>query len=286
MALPDRRTPVLTTVAMLAFAANSLLCRGALDAARIDAVSFTAVRLVSGAVALALLTGRGTRRGPATDAGSWEAAWALFVYAAAFSLAYTRIPAGLGALLLFAAVQVTMICHALAHGARLRRGEWLGLALALVGLIVLARPGLAAPDAVGASLMVAAGVAWGIYTVHGRAERDPLRATAGNFARATVPALGASAIAAPLTAFHWSPAGLLLAAVSGTIASGVGYAVWYTALPGLRHVTAAMVQLSVPVLAALGGVILLREPFGVRLAVAMPLVLGGIALAVATRARR
>jgi drug/metabolite transporter (DMT)-like permease len=287
---PPRRTAALTAAAMVAFAANSLLCRAALVAPRIDAVSFTIVRVASGAAALALLvrarggaSSAGERRTTAR-AGSWPSALALFGYAFGFSLAYTRIPAGIGALLLFGAVQATMIGYALARGGRLRPGEWLGAGLAGLGLVVLTRPGLTAPDAPGALLMVLAGVAWGIYTLRGRGQDDPLGVTTGNFTRAALPA-AASALLLLDVAPHWSWSGVLLAATSGVVASGLGYAIWYAALPGLTPTAAAIVQLSAPLLAAAGGVVLLEETLTLRLGIATPLVLGGIALAILVRSR-
>jgi drug/metabolite transporter (DMT)-like permease len=266
---------------MVAFAANSLLCRGALGFDRIDAVSFTTARLVSGAVALLLMA---RWQGSAALAnGSWPSAAALVGYAIAFSFAYTRIPTGVGALLLFGAVQVTMLGRAVATGVSLRPGEWLGLVLALGGLVVLTRPGLEAPDPAGATLMVVAGAAWGVYTLRGRGQPDPLGATAGNFALAALPALALSAMSAPITGVHWTPAGVTLAVVSGVFASGLGYVMWYAALRGLAPAVAAIVQLSAPLLAAIGGVALLREAVTVRLGVATVLVLGGVALAILTR---
>jgi drug/metabolite transporter (DMT)-like permease len=267
---------------MTAFAANSLLCRAALAPERIDPVTFTAVRIVSGSVALAL-PGLMGHRGPLP--GSWRSAFALFAYAIAFSLAYTRISAGIGALLLFGAVQVSMIGHALGKGARLLPGEWLGVMVALAGLVVLTRPGLRAPDPGGTLLMVIAGVAWGVYTIRGRGHDDPLRVTAGNFVRSAALAALASACLLPWSAVRWSSAGLLLAAASGMLASGAGYAIWYAALRGLAPLRAAVVQLSAPLLAAIGGVVLLAEPLTARLAMATPLVLGGIALAVLVKGR-
>jgi drug/metabolite transporter (DMT)-like permease len=276
-----RRTAVLTAAAMVAFAANSLLCRGALGADRIDPVTFTTVRIVTGGIALAAIA---RARGAAATAGSWSSALALAGYAIMFSLAYTRIAAGTGALLLFAAVQATMVSYALLQGARLRHAEWIGLVMALAGLVVLTRPGFDSPDALGAALMVAAGVAWGIYTLRGRGERDALGVTAGNFARGVVPAAALSAAHGFVTPPSWSTEGLALATASGMLASGVGYVIWYSALPGLTPAGAAIVQLSAPVLAAIGGILLLGEALSWRLVIATPLVLGGIALALAARA--
>jgi drug/metabolite transporter (DMT)-like permease len=272
---------LLTALALLAFAGNSLLCRLALRGGGIDAASFTALRLASGALVLALLAAvharaRSAEAGSAAR-GDWPSALALFVYAAAFSFAYLGLSAATGALLLFGAVQLTMLGRAFALGERLQARQWLGLLGASAGLLVLLLPGLQAPPASNAALMLAAGVAWGVYSLRGRGSRDPLRTTAGNFAR-TLP------LAAALFALGWSQArfdtpGVLAALASGALASGLGYACWYAALPSLRASTAGIVQLSVPVLAALGGIVLLAEPVGWRFALAAALTLGGIALA-------
>lgn len=274
------RTAALTAVAMLAFAANSVLCRLALQETTIDPASFTIVRLISGALVLALLVAyRGESR---ARAGSWSAALALFVYAAGFSYAYVSLTTGTGALLLFAAVQVSMIGVGLARGERLAPAQVAGLLLALGGLVYLLLPGLAAPPLGGALLMIGAGVAWGIYSLLGRASVDPLAATAGNFLR-TVPmaiALGVLVMGTP----QLDGAGLVYAIVSGAIASGAGYAVWYAALRGLHATSAATVQLSVPVIAAFGGTLVLGEAMTLRLALASVAILGGVAIVL--RARR
>jgi drug/metabolite transporter (DMT)-like permease len=268
---PTSQTLALTAVAMLAFAGNSLLCRLALQHSGIDPASFTSVRLTSGAVVLwALLRWRGQR-----PAGDWGSAAALFVYAAAFSFAYLSLSAGTGALLLFGAVQATMLGWGLWRGQRLGWGQTAGLMLALGGLVALLLPGVTAPPAVGALLMLAAGVAWGVYSLRGRGAGDPTAVTAGNFVRA-------SALAVPLAlaALPWARvdvAGLLWALCSGAVTSGLGYAIWYTALKGLQPTSSASVQLSVPVLTALGGVALLSEPLTLRLALCSAAILGGIA---------
>ncbi len=254
---------------------------GALGNGLIDPASFTTVRILSGALVLSVLA---RSRPAARTRGSWRSAAALFAYAIAFSWAYTRIPTGVGALLLFGAVQVTMLAHAVLNGVRLRPGEWVGLAGALGGLVVLTRPGLAAPDPVGLLLMTAAGTAWGLYTIRGRGQGDPLTLTAGNFAR-SLPALAVSAFATLDATPHASARGLMLATVSGVVASGFGYAIWYVALRGLSPTTAAIVQLSAPLLAAVGGVLLLGESVTARLLIATPLLLGGIALAAYVRGR-
>jgi drug/metabolite transporter (DMT)-like permease len=263
----------------VAFAANSLLCRAALGPERIDASSFTALRLGSGALTLALLTARSPR---ARD-GSWASAAALFAYAIAFSFAYRLIPAGSGALILFASVQATMIGRELVRGDRPHAREWLGLAIALAGLLALTRPGLHAPDPLGAVLMAAAGVAWGVYSLRGRGATHPLAATADNFAR-SVP-LALVPLILPLAPLKLSAVGVLLAVASGAIASGLGYVAWYAALRGLSGSRAAIVQLAVPPLAAAGGVLLLGEALELRLLVGGATILGGIALALSTPAR-
>ena len=277
---PTSQTLALTAVAMLAFAGNSLLCRLALQHSGIDPASFTSVRLTSGAVVLwALVRWRGQR-----PAGDWGSAAALFVYAAAFSYAYLSLSAGTGALLLFGAVQATMLGWGLWHGQRLGRSQTAGLVLAMGGLVALLLPGVTAPPAGGALLMSAAGVAWGVYSLRGRSAGDPTAVTAGNFVRA-------SALAVPLAlaALPWARvdvAGLLWALCSGAVTSGLGYAIWYTALKGLQPTSSASVQLSVPVLTALGGVALLSEPLTLRLALCSLAILGGIAWVIAGQRRK
>jgi drug/metabolite transporter (DMT)-like permease len=268
---------VLTVVTLVAFAANSVLCRLALGERSVDAASFTTIRLVSGAVVLALLARAGGHR----LAGSWRSAVMLFLYAAAFSFAYLTLAAGTGALLLFGAVQLTMILSALVQGERPRAGEWAGLGIALAGLVWLVLPGLAAPSPVGAALMILAGVGWGFYSLLGRRASDPLADTAGNFVRAVPLGLAVSVVAAP--ALHLTPRGVGVAVASGALASGLGYVVWYAALRRLTATRAATVQLAVPAIAAAGGVLFLGETLTGRLVAASVLVLGGIGLAVARR---
>ncbi len=267
---------------MLAFAANSLFCRLALGAGEIDAASFTAIRLGSGAVALALIC---TRRGQGREVlvrPRLMPVLALFGYAAAFSFAYRDLTAGTGALLLFGAVQATMIGTGLLRGERPGAAEWLGLAVALAGLGWLVAPGVSAPPPLGAGLMVAAGIAWGIYSLGGRTQdRPPVAVTAGNF-------LGAAPLGLLLLAgasLHVTPTGVIWAVLSGALSSGVGYAVWYFVLPRLTATRAATVQLTVPVIAALGGVAFLGEAISTRLVGASLLVLGGVGLAIAGRRR-
>ena len=280
------RTAGLTAAALIGFAANSLLCRMALRPRLLDAATFTSIRIVSGALALLVVVGVGAaartpRNAPIAGAGSWSSAAALFAYAAAFSFAYLRIGAGTGALLLFGAVQATMLAWALRRGERLRWPEWAGLVTAIAGLVALVRPGLSAPDPAGAALMIAAGVAWGAYSLRGRGASRPLVATASNFARAVPLALALSL--ADMGSVHVSPRGALLAVASGTLSSGLGYGLWYAALSGLTATRAAVVQLSVPVLVAGGGVALLGEALTPRLVVCGVIILGGVALAVLGR---
>ncbi|WP_367848005.1 DMT family transporter [Rhodoferax sp. WC2427] len=273
------RSLLLTACAMLAFAGNSLLCRLALRHTAIDAASFTSVRLVAGALTLwLLLQWRPSGQAGANSQGNWISAAALCAYAAGFSWAYVHLSAATGALLLFGAVQATMVGHGLWAGERLRPLQSLGVLLTLAGLLALLLPGLAAPPLVSALLMLGAGVAWGVYSLRGKGAGDPLAVTAGNFVRAVPLALAVSA--ASYTHLSLDTAGLLYAVASGALASGIGYAIWYTALPTLSSTAAASVQLSVPVLAALGGIALLGESASLRLVLASVAVLGGIGLVI------
>ena len=270
------RVLTLTSLAMLAFAGNSLLCRIALKDTSIDPATFTSVRLISGATALWLIVS--LRGASHARAGSWASAAALFVYAAAFSFAYVNLPAGTGALLLFGAVQATMILTGLWKGERLNARQGIGLVIAMGGMVALVLPGLSAPPLRSAVLMASAGVAWGIYSLRGKGAGDPLAATVGNFLLSIPFTLVLSL--SMLNAVRPDMAGIAYAIASGALSSGVGYAIWYAALPGLRATTAATVQLSVPVIAAIGGVLLLGEPITLRLLGASIAVLGGIALVV------
>ncbi len=281
---PGVETAGLTALAMAAFAANSLLCRAALVGGHADASIFTALRLGGGALALgAVARWRGSVAPPGRFA--WGSAIALFGYAMGFSLAYLRIPAGVGALLLFAAVQLTMVAAGLRAGERPRALEWGGQALSIGGLVMLTRPGLARPDSLGALLMLGAGAAWGIYSLRGRDRADAVASNAASFARSLPFAVAASAIAAWFGAARLDAVGIGLALASGALTSGLGYAVWYAALQGLSATRAALVQLAVPPLAAAGGIALLGERFSPRLLVAGLLILGGIAAATAARRR-
>jgi drug/metabolite transporter (DMT)-like permease len=271
------RTIAAALFALLCFAANSVLCRMALRQPHIDPASFTSIRLAAGAVTLWLL-GRiraGPRRG---GTGSWWSALALLAYAIAFSFAYLGLTAGTGALLLFGAVQVVMIAAGFFAGERIEAGIAVGWLLAVAGLGLLLLPGIAAPPAVDALCMLVAGAAWGVYSLRGRGSTDALGDTAGNFVRAVPAALLISALL--WTRRTADTQGVILAALSGSIASGLGYAAWYTALPRLGAIAAANAQLAVPVIAALAGVVLFSEPITLRLTASTALVLGGTALAV------
>jgi drug/metabolite transporter (DMT)-like permease len=312
---------ILTSLAMIAFASNSLLCRAALKHTTIDAASFTFARIFSGAAMLwivmkvrgrlrvermasSLVESRGAaqkfsstqpspqRRGGSfspgekvrmrafhlSEAGNWFSAVALFAYAAAFSFAYVSLAAGTGALLLFGAVQATMIFWSFRKGERLHMRQLIGLTMALTGLVILVFPGLSAPPFIGSILMIGAGLAWGIYSLRGQGEKYPASATTGNFLRAVPLTAAVSIILLPWA--HLDRAGIGYAALSGAIASGLGYVIWYAALSGLKATGAATVQLSVPVLAATGGILLLGEPITLRYLFASIAVLGGIALVV------
>lgn len=279
LATSPLRTSALAAGALACFAANSLLCRAALGPGRADAATFTAVRMVSGAAALGLLLAVARRARP--SGGSWWAALVLFVYAVPFSVAYVLIGAGIGALVLFAAVQATMVGYGIATGVRLRPVQWAGVAIATAGLAALTLPGAGAPDPAGTALMAVAGVAWGVYSLLGRSARDPTATTADNFLRTAPLALAFLAVRAP--AAHATPSGIALAAVSGALASGGGYVLWYAVLPALGPSRAGTVQLAVPVIAAAGAVGLLGEPLTARLAAAGVAILGGVALAVMQR---
>ena len=272
---------LLTLLSMLAFAANSLLCRFALKSGAIDPASFAAIRLASGAAILVVVMR--IRSVSPVASGSWVSAFWLFAYAATFSFAYVRLPTGVGALLLFGSVQATMVGTGLWRGERLSTRQWLGLAVAIGGLVALMLPGLSAPPLGSAALMLFAGVGWGAYSLYGKKALDAGAATAGNFVRA-VP-FATLLIVVCFTQLSVSSAGLAYALGSGAITSGLGYIVWYTVLPHLRSSSAATVQLSVPLLAALGGTLLLGEAWTQRLSWTGLAILGGIALVVLPKRR-
>jgi drug/metabolite transporter (DMT)-like permease len=258
---------------MIAFAANSLLCRVALRQMQIDAASFTAIRVVSGGAVLWLVLQARRRK----SNGNWISACALFAYTAAFSFAYLSLPAGTGALLLFAAVQGTMIVAGVRNGERLHVRQWSGVAIAFAGLVLLLLPGTAAPSLRGSLLMLSAGTAWGVYSLRGKRVADATAATGGNFIRAMPMALILAGAFSPWA--RLTPAGISYALISGIITSGLGYVIWYSVLPSLKATSAATVQLSAPVLAALGGVVLLGESMTLRMTAASTAVLVGITLA-------
>ncbi|HUQ03479.1 MAG TPA: DMT family transporter [Kofleriaceae bacterium] len=287
----EGRIVLFTAAALVGFAANSVLCRLALRGGergvQIDAASYTAVRLVSGAAVLLLLAwprSSGSRTMSASR-GSWASALALFAYAAPFSFAYVRVNTGVGALVLFGCVQTTMLAWAIARGERPRPRVWLGLAIAAGGLVALARPGGGAPDAAGTAVMAVAGAAWGVYSIRGKGVANPLAATSGNFVRTVPMVVVLVTIVATSGAFalHASLRGVLLAVASGAIASGLGYTCWYTALRGLTATRAAILQLLVPLLAAAAGVLLLGEDVSPRLLIAAAAITGGVALAIRGR---
>jgi len=266
---------------MIAFASNSILCRAALRDTGIDAASFTFIRIFAGAIALWIIVS--LRRSTSAKAGNWISAFALFAYAAAFSFAYNTLSAGTGALLLFGAVQATMIFWGLYRGERLRAIQIVGLVLAITGLIVLVSPGITAPPLVGSILMLSAGIAWGVYSLRGKGTSNAIAATAGNFLRAVPFALVVSVIM--IRQMHFDSLGVTYAAISGAITSGLGYVTWYSVLPQIKASSAAVVQLSAPILVATGGILLLGEPITLRYVIASIAVLGGIFLVVIEKRR-
>jgi drug/metabolite transporter (DMT)-like permease len=274
--MPYARIIFLTSMAMIAFACNSLLCRVALRSTSIDAMSFTTIRLISGAVMLWVIS----RIGRKTDdcGGNWLSAIALFVYAAGFSFAYVSLPASTGALLLFGAVQATMIGHGIWSGERLLGLQIVGIVLALGGLVGLLLPGLSAPPLLGSLLMLSAGIAWGVYSLRGKGACEPVKVTAGNFIRA-VPLAAALSLLMHVGG-SLDSVGFWYAVSSGALASGIGYTIWYMAIPALKTIDAATVQLSVPIIAALGGIVFLSESASLRLVLAALAILGGIALVI------
>lgn len=275
------KTIIYTGLALIAFAANSVLCRLALGGGTIDASSFTIIRLLSGAVVLLAITRIYRNKTGWSAKGSWSASLMLFLYAITFSFAYITLDTGTGALILFGSVQITMILISLFSGNRLHLSEWIGVFIAFLGFVYLVFPGVTAPSVIGLLLMSVAGIAWGIYTLKGRGSDDPLLDTTSNFLR-SVPFVIVLAITAINTA-QYSIEGILLAVLSGGIASGIGYTIWYSALGGLSATQAAVVQLSVPVIAALGGVVFVSETLTQRLAVSALMILGGILLVVLGR---
>ena len=277
------KTVILTTTAMLAFAANSVLCRLALGQGLIDAASFSVLRMIAGAVTLAVMVlPQWRKRG--RGSGDWCAAAALLTYMVLFSFAYLSLGAGTGALILFGAVQLTMFSVALRSGEPFPMLSWVGFILAVLGLVYLVSPGVTAPDPMGAALMAIAGFAWGVYSLLGKGVANPLEATANNFIYAVPCVLIMSLFF--IGDAHYSASGIALAIASGAIASGLGYVAWYSALRGLRATNAATVQLTVPIIAAFGGVIFIAEDISLRLLIASAATLGGVALVLGQRSER
>jgi len=275
------RTAVYTGFALIAFAANSVLCRLALGETAIDAASFTTIRLVSGALVLIVLVGTTAKTNTVDDSANWTSAFMLFLYAVTFSVAYTSLNTGTGALILFASVQATMIIFAVCQGERLRLWGWLGLFVGLAGLTYLVFPGLAAPSPAAAALMAVAGISWGIYSLRGRGSVSPVAVTKDNFLRSTPFVVLISLIF--FQDLQITFRGALFAALSGGLTSAIGYVIWYAALRDHSATSAALVQLLVPVLAALGGVVLLSEALTVRLLLSSAMIIGGVALALTHR---
>lgn len=270
------KTLFTTGFALIAFAANSILCRLALGDLAIDAAGFTIIRLSSGAIVLFVILVVFNRKGSPPAKGSWISSSMLFIYAAAFSFAYVTLDTGTGALILFGAVQLTMIIAAVISGDKLHLLEWVGVVIAFTGFVYLVIPNVTTPSFTGFILMALAGIAWGFYTIRGKGSKNPLADTTQNFAR-TLPFIAMLALLT-INDIHLSQKGVLLAVFSGGAASGIGYTIWYTALRGLSTTQAAVVQLFVPVLAALGGVMFVSEIISIRLALSALMILGGIAL--------
>lgn len=275
------RLTITTSIVMIAFAGNSLLCRVALTTTNIDAASFTTIRIVSGAITLfiLILLGQRTR----SVGGNWLSAMALFGYAAGFSFAYLELSAATGALLLFGAVQCTMIGYGLMKGERMNLIETMGVFIAVAGLVGLLLPGLSTPPILSAMMMLGAGVSWGIYSLRGRGVSDATRETAGNFVRAIPFALFASIVSLPNMQIDLS--GAVYAVLSGAVASGLGYAIWYAVLPLMRATSAATVQLTVPALAAIGGIAFLNESITLQLGLASTAILGGVGIYILSKGR-
>jgi drug/metabolite transporter (DMT)-like permease len=283
--MPLLRTYLLTSLAMIAFAGNSLLCRWALKETEINAASFTLIRIISGALMLLVILRlrKDNHLASRASAGSWSSALALFTYMTAFSYAYVSLPTGTGALLLFGSVQLTMVLYGLWQGERLHMRQNIGLIITTAGLVWLLFPGIAAPQLAESILMLTAGVAWAIYSLRGKGASDPVSVTAGNFMLAAIFSVVLSLVF--ISNAKMDATGIALAVVSGAVTSGVGYAIWYSALQGLKTTTAAIVQLSVPVIAAIGGVMLLNEIVTLRLVIASVATLGGIALVLIERGK-
>ena len=275
------KTAALTLAALIAFAANSVLCRMALEGKSIDATSFTGIRLFSGALVMVLLVlfrSRLRKGRKKVSTGSWTSGFLLFLYAASFSYAYTTLETGMGALIMFATVQITMIAYTLVKGRKLNGREWVGLVLAFGGFVYLVSPGISAPPVGGFILMTLSGFGWGMYSVRGKLSENPLEDTSFNFIR-SLPFV-AIVLLIGINELRYSERGVLLAIISWAVTSGIGYMIWYMALSGLNNVQASVVQLAVPVLAAAGGIVLLSENLSLRFALSSVIILGGIFLVI------
>ena len=279
------KTILFTGLALIAFAANSVLCRLALGESAIDASTFTIVRLLAGAIVLTVIMRiskiKSNSNTNSSTKGSWPASIALFIYGLTFSFAYVTLDTATGALILFGSVQITMILMSIFSGNRLHISEWFGMAIAFTGFVYLILPGVTTPSVIGFLLMTVSGIAWGIYTLKGRGSKNPIMDTAFNFLR-TMPFVIILAIVTFKYA-HYSSEGILLAVLSGSIASGIGYMIWYSALSGLSVTQAAVLQLLVPVIAAVGGIIFFSESISFRLTVSSAMILGGILMVVLGR---
>lgn len=268
------KTAILTSLALIAFASNSVICRLALGNNTIDASSFTIIRLFSGAIVLLFLVKFSNSTKRILSKGNWLVSSMLFIYAASFSYAYKSLDTGTGALILFGAVQITIILFAIIQGNILNNKEWMGVFISLFGFIYLVLPGVNTPPLVGFILMAIAGISWGIYTIKGFTSNSPLIDTCSNFIK-TIPLILILFLITIKDATY-SIEGVLLACISGGITSGIGYAIWYMAIKGLTKTQTAVVQLLVPILAAFGGVLFMSENISLRLVIAAILILGGI----------
>jgi drug/metabolite transporter (DMT)-like permease len=287
--LPTIKILFLASLTLIAFAGNSVLCRLALEKSTIDPYSFTALRLFGAVLVLVPLSrfirdGKGKTKGIGWPQGSWRSGCMLYVYAAAFSMAYSSLSSGTGALILFGAVQITMLLAAHRNGERMRTTQWAGFGVAIAGIIYLVSPGISAPNPQGALLMSLSGVAWGLYSIAGRGSASlSTLTTSGNFLRAAPLALLVSVCA--LSQMQLSAEGIILALISGVITSGIGYVIWYMTLPKLTTHQAAMTQLLVPPIATIGGVLFIHEPFTTRLGIASMMVIGGVAWSILRRSK-
>lgn len=284
--LPVHRPPslkliTLTLLALIAFAGNSLLCRLALAQTPIDSTTFVTIRLLSGALILWLALYL-QKQGDKME-GSWPGALALFIYALAFTFAYTHIPAGTGALLLFATIQISMILYGMFIGERLSFWQITGLGLAIVGLIILMLPKVGAPPLLYGCIMIISGLAWSVYSLLGRGTRNPTSATAGNFIRATPMALILFLCMLPTSSITLDTAGIGYAIASGAITSGLGYILWYAAVRELKVTQAATVQLSVPLITAFGGTLFLGELITSTLIISSIAIILGVSLVIMSR---